>query len=269
MPGRSVDAKRRVLILGGTAEARALAALASEAFGDRAEIVTSLAGRTRAPTPVAGITRTGGFGGSAELAAYLRSAPVDVLVDATHPFAATISAHARRAAAETGVKLLTLARPDWQKQPGDRWIEVPDAEAAAAALRPLGPRVFVTFGGRELDAFRALADKWFLVRRIDPPDAPLPLAQYELNLGRGPFTVEQECALMRSHRIAVLVTKASGGAATRAKLDAARVLSLPVVMIRRPPAGPGPRVATPEAALRWIAAALSGAPGIDGDAASP
>lgn len=264
----SRDAAHRILILGGTAEARALAALATEAFGPRVEIVTSLAGRTRDPAPVAGAMRRGGFGGAAGLAAYLHRMHVDILVDATHPFAAAISAHAHSAAVQTGIKLVTLVRPAWQPQPGDRWIDVPDASAAATALQPLGARVFLTFGGREIEAFRASIDKWFLVRRIEPPDAPLPLAHYELNLGRGPFSFEQECDLMQAHRIAVLVTKASGGAAGRAKLDAARALSLPVVMIRRPPSGPGPRVSTPEAALRWIERALSRAPGIDDGAAS-
>lgn len=255
MPGR--DLIRRVLILGGTGEARDLAARAVAAFGSRVEIVTSLAGRTRLPASPAGAMRVGGFGGAEGLATYLRDSRIDAVIDATHPFAATMSANARDAAAASGVPLLILSRPVWMPGPGDRWTEVADATEAASVVATRGCRVFLSFGGRELDAFAALRDKWFLVRRIDPPEENLPLAQYALSLGRGPFSVEDERRLLEAHRIDVVVTKASGGEATRAKLDAARALGLPVVMIRRPPAV-GPGVSSAEDALRWLDTILFG-----------
>jgi precorrin-6A/cobalt-precorrin-6A reductase len=248
-----MTAARRILLLGGTGEARALAAAIAARFGERIELVVSLAGRTQQPAAYAGASRTGGFGGARGLADYVRRERIDLVVDATHPFAATISDHAREAAAETGVELLALSRPEWQPVPGDRWTVVPDAAAAANAAGPLGERVFIAFGGREIEAFAGLAGKWFLVRRIEPPAGRLPLDRYEICLGRGPFSLEDERDLLRRHRIDVVVTKASGGAATRAKLDAARELGLPVVMIRRPGPDAAPGVPTVEAALRRIA----------------
>jgi len=252
---------RRVLILGGTSEARDLAAMTVSRFGSRIDVITSLAGRTQAPADYAGRVRLGGFGGAEGLAAYLQRERIDLLIDATHPFAATISTHAVAAAAQTGVKLLALIRPEWQPQSGDRWLVVPDANAAAEAVRSLGRRVFLSFGGRELEAFAPLKEIWFLVRRIDPPAQPLPLASYEMSLGRGPFSLADERNLLRAHGIEVLVTKASGGTATRAKLDAARELGVPVVMIRRP-VPQAAAVSTPEEAADRIAALLE-APLID------
>jgi precorrin-6A/cobalt-precorrin-6A reductase len=257
---------RRLLILGGTAEARVLAARATERFGEHVAIVVSLAGRTHAPQDQSGTLRVGGFGGTAGLAAYLRAERIDFLVDATHPFAAAMSDHAVAAAAETGVRLLRLERPAWTSQAGDRWIEVADAAAAAQAVATLGERIFLTFGSKELGAFAALA-KWFLVRRIDAPAQPLPLRHYELTLGRAPFALESEMALLRRHRIDAVVAKASGGAATRAKLDAARALELPVVMIRRPTKAPALTVDSQEDAVERIGAALFPATAIDGTAA--
>jgi precorrin-6A/cobalt-precorrin-6A reductase len=255
---------RRILILGGTADARDLAAAAAERFGAKLDVITSLAGRTSVPASYVGKIRVGGFGGAVGIAAYLRQERIDLLVDATHPFAARMSAQAGEAAAMTGVKLLALIRPTWAPQPGDRWTLVADAAAAAAALGRLGDRVFLSFGGRELEAFAPLTAKWFLVRRIEQPAGRLPLSSYEITLGRGPFLLEQERDLMVRHRIDVLVTKASGGAATRAKLDAARELGLPVVMIQRPSQGAGVGVATAAEAVRSIAAALFAEAGIDG-----
>jgi precorrin-6A/cobalt-precorrin-6A reductase len=248
---------RRLLILGGTAEARALATLAAERFGPRLDIVVSLAGSTRTPAPAAGLRRVGGFGGAAGLAAYLEKERIDFLVDATHPFAAAISAHAIAAARSQGIALLRLERPAWVAQRGDRWIEVRDAAAAAKEAARRGRRIFLSFGGRELAAFARLRSKWFLVRRIDRPDRALPLRRCVLTLGRGPFSVGNELSLLRRHRIDVVVTKASGGAGTRAKLDAARALGLPVVAIARPGKESALTVASPADAIRRIAAALS------------
>ncbi|MGW1591202.1 cobalt-precorrin-6A reductase [Streptomyces sp. NPDC002386] len=225
-----------VLILGGTTEARRLAA--DLAARPAVRVTTSLAGRVASPAPVAGETRTGGFGGPEGLADWLRTHRVDVLVDATHPFAASITANAARAAAVTGVRALMLRRPGWRRVAGDDWHLVDSLDAAAEALPRLGRRVFLSTGRLGLAAFRHLTDLSFVVRSVDPPEPPLP-PDTRVLLARGPFTVTDETRLLRTHRIDVLVTKDSGGAATAAKLTAARDLGLPVVVVRRPepPAG--------------------------------
>lgn len=213
----------RVLVLGGTAEARALA---SELHRRGDVVTTSLAGRTRHPRLPAGAIRTGGFGGVDGLAAAL--ADVDVLVDATHPFAATMTAHAHAAAARTGTPLLVLCRPGWTAGPGDDWRRVPDL--AAAADRCTG-RVLLAIGRQGVEAFLD-ADAWFLVRAIEPPAVLPPRA--ELVLARGPFALDDERALLDRHAIDMIVAKDSGGP-TDAKLVAARERGLPVIMIDRPP----------------------------------
>ena len=252
--------RAHLLILGGTAEARALAALAVARFGRRARVTTSLAGRTRAPAPVAGAARRGGFGGAAGLARFLRRGGVDALVDATHPFAARISANAEAAAAAAGVPRLVLRRPAWRRRPGDRWIVVADADAAARAAARARGRVLLTVGSGELGRFAGLPGRRLVARMIErPPRDALP-AGARLLLARGPFELAGETTLLRRHRIAVVVAKASGGDATRAKLDAARALGLTVILIRRPKPPAGPTAATPRAALGWVATML----GLDG-----
>jgi precorrin-6A/cobalt-precorrin-6A reductase len=248
---------RRLLILGGTGEAAALARTAVERFRDRLDVATSLAGRTSAPAALTGRVRIGGFGGVEGLAAYLRDRRIDLLIDATHPFAAVMSAHARLAAEAAGIERLTLARPAWPRHPRDRWVEVADMAAAAAALPRLGRRAFITVGANEIAAFAGLAQVWMLVRLVEPPQVPLPLARHQLMTDKGPFTVTGETALMENHGIDVLVTKASGGAATAAKIEAARARDLPVLMVRRPPPEPGVRVDSVGEALDWIAARLA------------
>jgi precorrin-6A/cobalt-precorrin-6A reductase len=250
------NGRARVLILGGTAEARELAGLLAERHGGALDVVTSLAGRTASPLTPAGRVRRGGFGGAAGLARYLRRAKIDLLVDATHPFAAAISRNAQDAAARAGVPLIALERPAWTPEAGDCWIEVADAAAAAAALPGLGKRAWLTVGARDLEAFRHVPDMWFLVRRIDRPAAPLALRRHKLILGRGPFDLAGERRLIDRHRIDVLVTKASGGAATAAKLAAARAAKVAVVMIRRPESGGGASVNTPIAAAAAVGRAL-------------
>lgn len=246
---------RRLLILGGTGEARELADKAA-AIPDL-RVVTSLAGRTRSPRPLAGETRTGGFGGAEGLAAYLRAEPIDLVIDATHPFAAIISGNAAEACDARAVPRLVLSRPAWTETSGDTWIEAADVDAAAAALPAAGRRAFLTVGRNEIARFAGVTDCRFLIRVIDPPVEPLPFAGYTLIEGRPPFAEDRERALMTEHRIDVLVSKNSGGAATYAKIAAARVLGLPVLMIRRPPAPAGPRVETVAQALAWIAEALA------------
>ena len=242
-----------LLILGGTAEAAALAA----ALAGRLRVTTSLAGRTEQPAPLPGAVRIGGFGGIEGLAAWLALNDVDLVVDATHPFAAIISDHAVAACAQRRLPRLRLQRPAWMRDPHDRWIEVEDAGAAARALAGLGGRAFLTIGVQDLTAFAGLDGIWKLIRVIAPPRAALDLGPHEIILGRGPFTLADERRLLQRYAITVLVTKASGGAATEAKLAAAREADLPVILIRRPPPPPGEIVESVADALAWVAARIA------------
>ncbi|MFI6599658.1 cobalt-precorrin-6A reductase [Nonomuraea sp. NPDC050536] len=227
---------RRVLILGGTAEARALAA---ELLG-HCHVVSSLAGRVTNPRLPVGEVREGGFGGPDGLAAWLAAERIDAMVDATHPFAARMSASAAEASATNGVPLLTLRRPGWREGPGDAWERVGSLRAAADLLGH-GDRVFLTTGRRSLPVFTVLPGVWLLARSVDPPDPPVP-GNVHVLLDRGPYTLEGELALIREHRLDVLVTKDSGGSMTTAKLLAARELGLRVIMVDRPPPPAGVRL---------------------------
>ncbi|MFR9749999.1 cobalt-precorrin-6A reductase [Nocardia sp. 004] len=243
----------RILLLGGTREARELAHIAS---GERGfEIISSLAGRVRAPLlPAEGAVRVGGFGGAEGLRAWLADNEVAAIVDATHPFAAAITANAGTAARAAGVPLLHLRRPGWHERTGDRWIRVPDLPAAAAVTATLGVRVFLTIGRQGVDAFAGLARQWFLIRAIDPPEGPLP-PRHEILLARGPFAVEDEARLIAAQRVDVLVTKDSGGDQTEAKLVAARAAGIPVVVIERPPLPEGAEtVQTIAQVMGWLRA---------------
>jgi precorrin-6A/cobalt-precorrin-6A reductase len=246
-----------LLILGGTAEAAALARTVTARFGDELAVTTSLAGRTARPGPLPGHVRIGGFGGPERLAAYLDDHAIDRVIDATHPFAAGISAEARLACDITAVPRLTLLRPPWRRHPLDRWIEVDHMTAAAGVVARIGRRAWLTIGAGELAAFSGISGVRFLVRLVDPPRQPLPLRCCEVVVGRGAFALAGERHLIARHAIDVLVCKASGGTATEAKLIAAREFSLPVVMVRRPAPEPGETVDTVEAAIEWLAAALS------------
>ena len=243
----------RLLILGGTAEAAALARGALARFGDALEITTSLAGRTACPAPLPGRIRIGGFGGPAGLAAYLIENGIGRLVDATHPFAARISTEARLACEATNVPRLLLLRPPWRRHSLDRWIEVENMTAAAAAVARIGRRPWLTVGASEIACFANVAGVRFLVRLVDAPRQPLPLQSYEVIIGRGPFVLAEERHRIERHAIDVLVCKASGGAATAPKLVAARELGVPVIMVRRPPAAAGRAVESVDAALDWLA----------------
>jgi precorrin-6A/cobalt-precorrin-6A reductase len=245
----------RILILGGTGEARALAA---ELVAAGVDVLSSLAGRVREPRLPDGPVRIGGFGGAAGLAAFLTAERITAVVDATHPFAGAISANAAQAATQAGVPLLVLRRPGWETDPS--WAVVPDIRAAAAAVRAWpGESVFLTTGRRDLDVFAADDRHLFLVRTVDPPDGPVP-PRMTLVLDRGPYTVEGESALMRAHGVGLLVTKNSGGPMTAAKLRAARDLGVQVLMVQRPPLPPGGvAVATVAEAVRWISLGSGGA----------
>ncbi|OLT14368.1 cobalt-precorrin-6A reductase [Pseudonocardia sp. CNS-139] len=238
-----------VLVLGGTGEARRLAAVLHGRPGFA--VTSSLAGRVAVPALPDGDVRIGGFGGVDGLRTWLRGRRTDAVVDATHPFAAQMTAHAVAASAAAGVPLLVLRRPGWRESPGDRWHRVPDAPAAAALLPGLGERVFLTLGRGDLSAFAGLTDLWFLLRAIDPLRAPLPPRRHVV-LARGPFTADAERGFLREHRIDVVVTRDSGGEMTAAKLVAARELGLPVVLLDRPPAPPAPVVATVPEAVAWL-----------------
>ncbi|MGF6888401.1 precorrin-6A/cobalt-precorrin-6A reductase [Nocardia sp. GAS34] len=226
----------RILLLGGTREAREIAETGTDER--EFELVSSLAGRVRDPVLPAGPVRVGGFGGVDGLREWLAANDIDAVVDATHPFAGRISAHAAAAAAALELPVLHVRRPGWRERPGDRWLRVPDVAAAADLVAGLGERIFLTIGRQEVGAFAGLRGQWFLIRAIDPPTAALP-REHELLLARGPFDVEDEVRLLSAHRIDALVTKDSGGESTAAKLAAARALGIPVVMVDRPalPAG--------------------------------
>ncbi|MGW1225303.1 cobalt-precorrin-6A reductase [Streptomyces sp. NPDC001478] len=241
-----------VLILGGTTEARRLAELLAAARPAATTVTSSLAGRVAGPRLPPGEVRIGGFGGADGLAAWLRDHRVDLLIDATHPFAGTISRNAALAATAAHVPLLMLRRPGWVPVAGDDWHPVGSLAEAAAALPALGRRVFLTTGRTGLAAFAGLDALWFLVRSVDAPEPPYP-ARTQTLLDRGPFTLDGERELIRRHRVDVVVTKDSGGAATAPKLEAAREAGIPVVVVRRPPAPEGVETTgTPEGALAWL-----------------
>jgi precorrin-6A/cobalt-precorrin-6A reductase len=239
-----------VLILGGTAEARELAAgLAASGIS----VISSLAGRVSSPRLPEGEVRIGGFGGPQGLAAWLTEHRIDAVVDATHPFAERISASTVEACASSGVPLLRLERPGWHERPGDRWTWVDDLTGAAAAVPDLGGRAFLTTGRQGLAAFADVADVWFLIRCVEAPEPPLPRS-YELLLDRGPYTLTGEGALIDQYRVDLLVTKDSGGDHTVAKLDAARERGLPVIIVRRPARPDVKGVSDVAAALTWVLA---------------
>jgi precorrin-6A/cobalt-precorrin-6A reductase len=245
---------RRILILGGTTEARRLA----ERLVGRPDLAVtlSLAGRTAHPAPQPVPVRSGGFGGAQGLADYLVKERIDALIDATHPFAAMMSANAVRAAGSVGVPLLALQRPPWVAVAGDRWVEVADANAAMRALGDAPRRVFLALGRNEIAAFVAAPQHHYLVRSVDPVEPPLRVPHASYVTGRGPFTQADDRALLASHGIETVVCKNSGGDATYGKIAAARELGLEIIMLRRPVLPEVEAVETIEDALAWIDHAL-------------
>ena len=244
----------RILVLGGTTEATRLA----KALADRPEIeaTLSLAGRTEAPAAQPIPTRIGGFGGAEGLAAWLVEHRIDVLVDATHPFAAQISRNAAEAACATGTPIVAFVRAPWRREPGDDWREVATLEEAAHAIGATPRRVLLTTGRLGLASFAVAPRHHYVIRTIDPPEPEVlaRLPDHVMLYDRGPFDLDAERALMRRERIEVVVTKNSGGAATRPKLVAARELGLPVV-IQQPPARPDvPQVHDVESVFAFLAA---------------
>jgi len=245
----------RILILGGTTEARRLA----QALAGRRDLAVtlSLAGRTAAPAAQPVPFRIGGFGGAQGLADYLSEQRIDALIDATHPYAAIISGNAATAAISTGVRLLALRRPPWTAVAGDRWTEVADVAAAARALAETPRCVFLALGRKDLAPFAAAPWHHYLVRSVDPVDPPLAVPNAIYVTGRGPFDEAADRALLEEHRIEVVVAKNSGGAATYGKIAAARGLGLPVIMPRRPVLPQVPAVERVEDAVAWLDHALA------------
>lgn len=236
----------RVLLLGGTSEARALAGL----LHPDVDVVSSLAGRVPDPALPVGEVRIGGFGGVDGMRHWLAESAVDAVVDATHPYAATITAHGASVCATLRMPHLVLARPAWP--PGDAIVVASDAEAAKTVATHGYSRVFLTTGRSGVGAFSGI-DAWFLVRAVTGPDEALLPRRHHVVLSRGPYHYDDEVALLREHRIDALVTKNSGGPMTRPKLDAAAALGVAVVMVDRPPLPPGVRtVSTVEDAAAWI-----------------
>ena len=215
-------------------------------------VTLSLAGRTAEPLPQAVPVRSGGFGGVDGLAAYLRAGRIAALIDATHPYAAVISANAARAAEIAHVPLLALRRPAWKKQAGDTWTEVATIGDAVTALGEAVRRVFLALGRKELAPFAAAPQHVYLVRSVDPVDPPLDVPQASYLTARGPFTEEADRALLETHRIEIIVAKNSGGAATYAKIAAARALGIPVIMLKRPALPEVETATTVEEVLAWL-----------------
>jgi precorrin-6A/cobalt-precorrin-6A reductase len=245
----SLEKPLRVLILGGTTDANQLAAAIA---GDRRlDPVLSYAGRTENPKRPPIAWRVGGFGGVDGLVDYLRAEKIERVVDATHPFAARMSAHAIAACAATAVPLLALERAPWYREPGDRWIEADDFAAAAEALGAAPRRVFLGIGRTQLAPFAGHPQHFYLVRLVDPPRAPLPL-DAEVIIARGPFDLAGDRAMLAEHRIDIMVTRDAGGEGAFAKIEAARQLGLPVLMVRRPFVPAREKVETVAEVLRWL-----------------
>lgn len=237
-----------ILLLGGTGEGRELAVALHERGAD---FVTSLAGATRGPARLPGKVRIGGFGGEAAFRAYLDQAGIDRIIDATHPFAHRISARTARVAAETGLPYLQALRPEWRPGPGDIWHQIAAPEDAVAHVQP-GQTVFAAIGRQMLDGLAGLGHAHLICRQIDPAERPFPFPNGRFLIGRPPFSAADERALFERLAIDWLITKNSGGAASATKLEAARDLQIPVLMIRRPPQPDAPRVETVAEALAWL-----------------
>lgn len=236
----------RVLILGGTSEAAEIAAR----LAGRPELTVtySLAGRIDQPKVPAGDVRIGGFGGVDGLVTYLTSENISFVLDATHPFASKMSPNAEAACNHLGLRLIALSRPPWAKSQGDHWHEVPDIESAASCIAQSCSRVFLAIGRQHVDAFTSCTAASFLIRSIDKPSSPPP-PNAQLISERGPFDLDHELSLLREHAIDIIVSKNSGGTATYAKIEAARILGIPVVMVSRPEKHTRPTWATVDSAL--------------------
>jgi precorrin-6A/cobalt-precorrin-6A reductase len=240
----------RALVLGGIADANLLAAEIARAGIDA---VYSYGGRTRAPADQPLPTRIGGFGGVSGLVDYIRRDGITHVIDATHPFAVEMSRHAVVACAATNIPLIALERAPWSRVSGDNWIEVVDIDAAIAALPDQPARVFLAIGRQHIAPFAAKPQHGYTLRFVDAPEGELPLQNAEVIVSRGPFTLDGERELIRSRRIEWIVARNSGGTGARAKIDAARELLLPVIMIARPLLPERPRADSVDEVMAWLA----------------
>ncbi|WP_456682402.1 cobalt-precorrin-6A reductase [Bradyrhizobium sp. USDA 3311] len=238
----------RALILGGTSDASQLAA---EIARTGMDAVYSYGGRTRAPADQPLPTRVGGFGGLSGLADYIRREGITHVIDATHPFAAEMSRNAVAACAETGTPLIALERTPWAKTPGDNWIEVGDVDAAVAALPELPANVFLAIGRQHIAPFGNKPQHAYTLRFVDPPESPLPFPA-DVIVSRGPFTLDGELEMLRTRGVIWIVARNSGGDGARAKIDAARTLGLPVIMIARPELPERQRVESVAEIMQWL-----------------
>jgi precorrin-6A/cobalt-precorrin-6A reductase len=245
----------RVLILGGTTEARLLGERLARRGGH--DVTLSLAGRTTSPVPHAVPIRAGGFGGADGLADHIAKERVDALIDATHPYATIISENASRAARQAGVPFVVLRRAPWKAVVGDRWVEVDDTRAAVQALGETSRRIFVTLGRNDLAPFAGAPQHFYLVRSVDPVDPPLPLPRVSYVTERGPFSEAHDHVLMTEHKIDVVIAKNSGGSAAYGKIAAARAIGVEVIIIRRPQVSEGPAVHNLDDAIAWLDHALT------------
>ena len=225
--------------------------LAAEVARARIDAVYSYGGRTRAPADQPLPTRIGGFGGVSGLADYIRRERITHVIDATHPFAAEMSRHAVQACAQTGTPLIALERAPWTRAPGDNWIEVADVTAAAAALPESPANVFLAIGRQHIAPFASKPQHTYTLRFVDPPEAPLLFAA-DVIVSRGPFTFDGELEMMCARGIAWIVARNSGGDGARAKIDAARMLGLPVIMIERPELPERLRVESVGEIMQWL-----------------
>jgi precorrin-6A/cobalt-precorrin-6A reductase len=242
--------RQNILILGGTTEGHQLADRL--AVHGNIRVVTSLAGRTALPRLPLGDVRLGGFGGALALTDWLKAKGINAVIDATHPFAATMGRHAAMACDAAHIPLLRLDRPAWVPRPGDHWQMVEDWDQAAALLAPSAKRVLLALGRQDLTSFAGLSHVWFLIRSVDSP-SPLPaFAQADVITARGPFSLADEIDLLTRYTIDCIVCKNSGGRAASAKLAAARQLGLRMIIRNRPHRPALPSVFTLEAALHWL-----------------
>ena len=248
--------KQNLLILGGTTEAAELAERAVATWGDRLQVITSLAGRVSAHRNLPGVVRVGGFGGVDGLVKTIKDDRIDFLIDATHPFAETISSHAYDACLIAEIPRLTLLRAPWIPDPRRPWIDADSVADAASLLPTVGRRVFLTIGARGLEGFSKVEGSWFLVRMIEPPRKPLTLPEHKIVVSRPPHSLGDEMKLMEENAIDLLISKQSGGSITDTKIVAANRLGVGVVMIGRPLPEPGPTVETVDEAMGWVESLL-------------
>lgn len=241
-----------MLILGGTGEAAQLAEQAVELFPDHLDVIYSLAGRVKPERAIAATVRVGGFGGGAGLANFIKDEKIDLLIDATHPFAANISANAYDACLETTTPRLMFIRPPWDLPPGAKYLEADDMAHAAEIISGMARKVFVTTGQSGLDALGVCADTHFVIRVIEEPAQAPAIENFTLITDRPPYSLENEVALMEEHQIDALLTKQSGGEGTVAKMVAAIQKKIPIIMISRPLPEPGDSVESVKDALKWL-----------------